>query len=180
MKSECTGAPSMSTSRPQESGKPQQNGALERPEQEVQSAQVSLEGVCRACAVAVGHAQVWGLHVCQLPCAEKMLHSASLNSILEIMETNCCKRMRQRQGCLQTPGGPENGEASSDGQIGQGDQGGGAAAKQGLGGNVREASSNGGAHLAPTSNAEPVGGGIKRQYSCAALPFTAGICSSYN
>lgn len=39
--SECTGAQSMSTSRRQDSGKPQQNGSLERREQEAQSARVS-------------------------------------------------------------------------------------------------------------------------------------------
>ena len=64
MKSECTGAQSMSTSRPQESGKPQQNGVLERIEQEVQSARVSLDFPSCTCSTAKPYTGA-GLHCCQ-------------------------------------------------------------------------------------------------------------------
>ena len=47
--SECTGAQSMSTSRRQDSGKLQQNGALGRREQEAQSARVSAASLLCTC-----------------------------------------------------------------------------------------------------------------------------------
>ena len=54
LKSECTGAQSMSTSRPQASGKAQQNGSLQRLEQEAQSARVSPH--CPLCICSIGEA----------------------------------------------------------------------------------------------------------------------------
>ena len=152
MNSECTGAQSMSTSRRQESGKPQQNGSLDRLEQEAQSARVSLDFPSCTGSTAGPYTGA-ELHFCQLPYAERTFHSPGLIPIFR-------KRTSNREGCLQTPGGPENGEASLDGQRSQGDQGRGAVADHSLGENVREASSNGGAHLAPARNAEPVGGRI--------------------
>lgn len=88
-----------------------------------------------------------------------MSHDAILAP--KTQKSECCKGIGQSQGCLQTPGGRENGEASLDAHKGTGDQGIHPVVIHGPGGNVKEASSNGGSDLAPAHITEPVRGALR-------------------
>ena len=74
LRSECTGAQSMSTSRPQASGKAQQNGSMQRLEQEAQSARVRSR--CLLCFSSIRRHAKGGEtpNTCRLTCAQGVRH----------------------------------------------------------------------------------------------------------